>query len=198
MPIRPPIRRVAGWAGVDGNPLRRGIDQVERVLWAITLAAFFAAAPLVVPLAGHVARADGMAEVKAEQSWQRVEAVLLRHAPDQVYGYATEGTVWVKGRWQMPGGGVRYGLVPTVIGAPAGTVVAVWVNQAGQLTGTRPLTSGSVTSRVVAIEVLAGSALAVATLILVGLIRWLTNRRRMADWGFEWACIGPRWSARRY
>jgi hypothetical protein len=192
-----PIRRIAGWAGVDGNPLRRGIDRVERALWATILAAFFAAVPLVVPLAGHVAWANGMTQVKAEQSWQRVDAVLLRHAPDQMYGYNTAGTVWVSGRWRTPGGGVKHGLVPTMVGAPAGTVVPVWINRAGQLTGTRPLTYGGVTSRVVAIEVLAGVALAVAALLAAGLIRWLTNRRRMANWGFEWACIGPRWSTRR-
>jgi hypothetical protein len=183
---------------VDGNPLRRGIDRVERGLWVILAAALFAAGPLLVPLAGHVARVGGMAEVKAEQSWQRVDAVLLRHAPDQLYGYnTTGGTVWVSGHWRRPGGGVKHGLVPTVIGAPAGTVVPVWVNQAGQLTGTRPLTISGVTTRVVAFEVLAGVALAIVALVLAGLIRWFTNRRRMAYWGFEWACIGPRWSTRR-
>lgn len=195
--MRPPIRRIAGWAGVDGNPLRRGIDRAERLLWVILLAAFFAAGPLVVPWAGQVARANGMAQLKAEQSWRRVDAVLLRHAPDQIYGYNTTGTVWVSGRWHRPDGGLKYGLVPTEIGAPAGTVVPVWVNQAGRLTGSEPLSADGVGARQVMIEVLAGAGLAVAALIMIGLIRWLTNRRRMANWGFEWACIGPRWSTRR-
>jgi hypothetical protein len=194
---RPPIRRIAGWAGVDRNPLRRGIDRVERVLWLMLVVAFFAVGPTVVPLAGQAARAGGMAEVKREQSWHQVNAVLVRHAPYQVYGYNTSGAVWVKGRWRTPGGRTEYGLVPTTVGAPAGTLVRVWVNQAGQLTDTRPLTIAGVGARVMAMKVLAGIGLAATLLLLAGLIRWLTNRRRMAYWGCEWATTGPRWSTRR-
>jgi len=40
--------------------------------------------------------------------------------------------------------------------------------------------------------------LAVALLLLVGLVRALLNRRRIAYWGIEWACFGPRWSTRRW
>jgi hypothetical protein len=194
---RPPIRRIAGWAGVDRNPLRRGIDRVERLLWLMLVVAFFAVGPMVVPMAGQAARAGGMAEVKREQAWHQVKAVLLRHAPYQVYGYNTSGAVWVKGRWRAPGGRTEYGLVPTVVGAPAGTMVRVWVNQAGQLTGTHPLTVGDIGARVIAMKVLAGIGLAATLLVLAFVIRWLTNRRRMAYWGCEWATIGPRWSTRR-
>jgi len=191
------MRRLAGWAGVDGNPLRRGIDRFERVLWIVLACAFFAVAPLVVPVAGHVAKAATIATVRQEQSWREVQAVLLRHAPDQAYGYSTTGTVWVDGRWRGPGGQVRYGLVPTVIGARAGTVVPVWVDRDGRLTSGRPLTVGVVGFRVMAVEILAGAGLAATLLVFGCLVRWLTNRRRMACWGVEWACIGPRWSTRR-
>jgi hypothetical protein len=167
------------------------------VLWAILVLAFFAVGPTVVPMAGQAARAGGMAEVKREQSWQQVKAVLLRHAPYQVYGYNSSGAVWVKGRWRAPGGRTEYGLVPTVVGAPAGTVVRVWVNQAGQLTGSRPLTASDIGARVVGIKVLTALGLAATLLILVLVIRLLANRRRMAYWGCEWATIGPRWSTRR-
>ena len=194
---RPPIRRIAGWAGVDRNPLRRGIDRVERALWIILALAFFAVGPTLLPMAGQAARAGGMAEVKQEQSWHQARAVLVRHAPYQMYGYSTSGTVWVKGRWHVPGGGTKFGLVPAVVGAPAGTVVQVWVNQAGQLTGHRPLTAGAVGARVIAIKVLAGVGLAATLLTIAGLVRLLTNRRRMAYWSCEWASIGPRWSTRR-
>lgn len=194
---RPPIRRLAGWAGVDGNPLRRGIDVVERALWVILACTVIAVAPFVVPVAGHAAKAHTMATVRQEKSWQEVRAVLLRHAPNQVYGYNTSGTVWVSARWPTPAGRVRYGVVPTVVGAPAGTVVPVWVDQHGHLTGRRPLTAGAVGFRVLAVEVLASAGLAATALMLGWLLRWLTNRRRMACWGTEWACIGPRWSTRR-
>lgn len=194
---RPPIRRIAGWAGVDRNPLRRGIDRVERVLWMILVLAFFAVGPVVVPMAGQAARAGGMAEVRQERSWQQVNAVLLRHAPYQMYGYNTSGAIWVAGRWQAPGGRTRYGMVPTVLGAPAGTVVKVWVTKTGQLTNNHPLTVDGVTARVLAVKVLAAVGLAATLLVLACLIRWLTNRRRITYWGCEWAAIGPRWSTRR-
>ena len=194
---RPPIRRIAGWAGVDRNPLRRGIDRVERVLWMVLVLAFFAVGHTVVPMAGQAARAGAMAEIKQERSWRQVNAVLVRHAPYQIYGYSTSGAVWVPGRWPAPGGRTKYGMVPTALGAPAGTVVKVWVTRTGQLTGNRPMTVGAVAGRVLAIKVLAWVGLAATLLMLAGLVRLLTNRRRMTYWGCEWAAIGPRWSTRR-
>jgi hypothetical protein len=167
------------------------------VFWMILVLAFFAVGPVIVPLAGQATRAAGMAEVKQEKSWQQVNAVLLRHAPYQVYGYGTSGSVWVKGRWPAPAGGTRYGLVPTVVGAPAGTVVRVWVTRTGQLTNNQPLTADDVTSRVTGIKALLAVGLGATLLLIACLIRWLTNRRRMAYWGCEWASIGPRWSTRR-
>ena len=163
----------------------------------ILVLAFFAVGPVVVPMAGQAARAGAMAEVKQERSWQQVNAVLLRHAPYQVYGYTTSGAVWVAGRWQAPGGRTRYGMVPTVLGAPAGTVVKVWETETGQLTNNRPMTIRAVAGRVLFIKVLAAIGLAVTLLVLAGLMRWLMNRRRMTYWGCEWASIGPRWSTRR-
>lgn len=194
---RPPIRRMAGWAGVDRNPLRRGIDRAERAAWLLLVLAFFAVMPVVVPMAGQASRVGGMAEVKQQQSWQQVNAVLLRHAPYRLYGYGASGTVWVAGRWRVPGRRTQYGLVPTVTGAPAGTVVRAWVTNTGQLTSNHPFTVSALSARVLAIKVLVAAGLAATLLMLAGLIRWLTNRRRIAYWGCEWATIGPRWSTRR-
>ena len=195
--VRPPIQRVAGWAGVDRNPLRRGIDRVERALWIILALAFFASVPLLVPMVGQAARVDSLQQVRQESSWREVNAVLLKHAPNEVYGYNTTGTVWVTGRWRAPSGGVRTGLVPTSVGAPAGTVVKVWVDNAGQLTGGHPLSAGDVGEQVLGIEILLVIGLGVTAVGLGGLARWLANRRRMACWRAEWACFGPRWSTRR-
>lgn len=195
--VRPPIHRVAGWAGIDRNPLRRGIDRIERALWIILVLAFFASAPLLVPMVGRVARVDSLDQVRQDRSWRQVNAVLLKHAPNQVYGYNTTGTVWVSGRWRAPSGAAKSGMVPTSLGAPAGTVVRVWVDQAGRLTDGHPLTAGDVGEQVLGVEVLLVIGLAVAAAILAGLARWLANKRRMAYWRAEWACFGPRWSTRR-
>jgi hypothetical protein len=182
---------------VDRNPLRRGIDRVERAIWILLALGVLAAAPNIMPMVGHVVRADSLAEVRLESSWREVNAVLLRHAPPQPYGYSANGTVWVSGRWRAPSGRPRVGLVPTEANAPAGTQVKVWVTKGGRLTGTHPLTAGLVGARVVGSEMLVVLGLALTALILGGLLRWLLNRRRMACWGSEWACFGPRWSSRR-
>ncbi len=187
---------MAGWAGLDGNPLRRRIDRVERGLWVILVLVFFSAAPVIVTFAGHVASTESRAQLRAERSWRQVDAVLLRRAPGRLYGYSSAMTVWAEGRWHAPEGGTRSGLVPAEPAARPGTVVRIWVNRAGQLTGRRPLTAGTVTVRIVAFEVLAVTVLAVVALLLAWSVRWLTDKRRLTYWEIEWACFGPRWSAR--
>ncbi len=183
---------------MDGNPLRRGIDRAERAAWIILALAFLASAPLVVPLVGRAAKADGLNLVRQERSWREVDAVLQGRAPREMYGYGgSGGSVWVSGRWRAPSGRVRSGLVPAFSGAPAGTVVKVWVTPAGQLTSGAPLTGDMVGGRALAIEMLVAGGLAAAAALLGLAVRWLANRRRMAYWGLEWACIGPRWSSRR-
>ncbi len=157
---------------------------------------FLAAAPLVAPLAGHFARTAGLAEVRAQESWREVNAVLLRHAPQQFYGYNSTMTVWVPGKWRSPSGITRSGLVPTQPGMPAGAGVRIWVSRTGQPTGRRPMTTGLVGVRVAGVESIAVTCLAVVALLLAWLVRWLTDRRRMTCWEIEWACFGPRWSAR--
>ncbi|HET9896088.1 MAG TPA: hypothetical protein VFQ44_14265 [Streptosporangiaceae bacterium] len=181
---------------MDGNPLRRGLDRTERALWVMLVLGFLAAAPVVAPFAGHFARSAGLTEVKAQRSWREVDAVLLRRAPRQYYGYNSVMTVWVPGQWHAPSGGTRSGLVPTQSGMPAGANVPIWVNRSGQLTGKRPMTTGVVGVRVAAVESLAVTSLAVVTLLLAWLVRWIMDRRRLTYWGIEWACFGPRWSAR--
>ena len=181
---------------MDGNPLRRGVDRAERALWILLGIAFFVLVPIVAPLAGHAARSAGLTEVKVQSSWREVNATLARRAPPQFYGYNSQMTVWVPGHWRAPSGAERTGLLPAKPSTPAGSHVKIWVDRAGQMTGRRPLTAGGLGVRIAVIESLAASALAVALLMLAWLVRWISDRRRMAYWGIEWACFGPRWSAR--
>jgi hypothetical protein len=187
---------MARWAGLDDNPLRRGIDRVERAVWLLLAVAFLVAAPMLVPLAGRMARVDGIGEVRRERLWRQVNAVLVRRAADRFDGYGADGAVWVQGRWRAPSGAARIGLVPVAPGAPAGTVVRIWVDRAGRVTGRPPVTVGLVTVRVIAVEVLALTGLAFAALLFAGFVRWVLNRRRMTVWDSEWACFGPRWTTR--
>jgi hypothetical protein len=191
------MRRAARLAGMDGNPLRSGIDRVERALWVLLAIAFVIAVPVLVPMAGRVARAENLQLLRQEQSWREVKAVLLTAAPARMEGYGSAATVWVSGRWQAPSGARRTGLVPTAPGTPAGSSVSIWVNRHGAITNLGPLSGDAVTFRVIAVEILTAIGLAMAGFGTGCAVRWAANRRRIACWAIEWACFGPRWSARR-
>jgi hypothetical protein len=189
-------RRVAKFAGADGNPLRRGIDRMERAVWILLVAGFLTAAPMLAPMAGRAAQSTSSSQVRHERSWREVKARLLQRAPDHFNGYSSSEAVWVRGRWRSPAGRVMIGMIPAEPGTPAGTAVPIWVDHDGRLTGGQPLTAGLVSAQTVAVEVLAVAGLAIFALLLVAGVRWLTNRRRMTYWTIEWDCFGPRWSAR--
>ena len=96
-------------------------------------------------------------------------------------------------RWKAPDGQVRTGQVFVLNGAAVGSTVTLWVNQAGQLTGS-PLEPGQVTGRADMARVFAVVGLAV-TLIAIGLAAHRTlYRRRLARWDAEWTAAGSRWS----
>jgi hypothetical protein len=191
-----PLRRAARLAGMDGNPLRRGIDRAEQVFWLLLAVAFLIAVPLLVPMAGGATRASNMRLVDAERSWREVSAVVLTAAPARMNGFSASETVWVYGRWRTPAGARRTGLVPAAPGTPAGASVKVWVDQRGAVTGQGPVTADIVTFRVILIEVMTAIGLSLTGVGLGWLVRWAMDRRRLACWAIEWACFGPRWSAR--
>lgn len=196
--MRPLSRRIAGWIGADGNPLRRRMDRFESAVRIALVLVFAVGAVLLVPVAGHLTVTAGMRQVRQERSWQQVRATLLRPAPPQFYGYGSMATSWVRGRWHAPSGALRSGLVPTRTGASAGSVVGIWVNRAGWLTGHRPTTAAMVRIRSVLVEFVTVACLGLVLLMVAGLVRWLLNRRRMTYWAIQWACFGPRWTARRW
>jgi multisubunit Na+/H+ antiporter MnhG subunit len=174
------------------------MDRFECAVRLILILTFLIAAPLLAPAVGHQTEASGLRQVHQEASWRQVNAVLLRSSPPQRYGYGSMATFWVAARWPAPSGATRRGVVPTRSGFRAGTKVSIWIDYAGRLTGRRPLTVGMVKVRTVLVEFLTVIGVALALLALGGLVRLLLNRRRMAYWGIEWACFGPRWSTRRW
>ena len=88
---------------------------------------------------------------------------------------------------------MRTGEVLVLSGAPAGSTVMVWTNQAGQLTDP-PLQHSQVTGRMYLSEGLAVAALAVALITVGAVARWALDRRRLAAWDAEWLATEPRWS----
>ena len=195
---RPLIWRIAGWLGVDGNPLRRRIDRFEVALRVLLAIGFLVAAPLLAPVVGRITDVAGMKDVRQESSWRQVNAVLLRPAPPRYYGYGSMATYWVPARWRAPSGHTRHGMIPTRTGEPAGSVIGIWVNWSGRPTGRRPMTAAVVRVRSVLVQFLAVACLGALGIVIAGLIKWWLNRRRLAAWGMEWDCVGPRWTARRW
>lgn len=178
----------------DRNPLRRGSDRVETAMLGVLLAAFLVGAPFAAHAAGSWTYAASIREAQAQQAaLGQVPATLLQAAAPWSVG---EGGAEAQARWKAPDGQVRTGQIFVPSGAPAGSTVKVWVNQAGQLTGS-PLQHSQVTGRAVIAQVLAVTALAVVLIIVGWAARWALDRRRLAAWEAEWLASGPRWSPRR-
>jgi hypothetical protein len=139
----------------------------------VLLAAFLAGALFAAHAAGSWTYAASVREAQAQQAaLHQVPATLLQaSAPWAI----SEGGAETQARWKAPDGPVRTGQVFVLTGAPAGSTVMVWVNQAGQLTAS-PLRHSQVTGRADMARVLAIAALAV-TLMVVG---WALDRRRLA------------------
>jgi len=175
------------------NPLRRPIDRFEGAVLVALLAVFGVAVAVAAIVGTHTYQSQ-----QAAASLHPAVAVLVQHGPPAGGGGGGGGGV---GRWRVPGGGERSGVlttatVPGISGAAAGTRVAVWLNRSGQPAGPPPgqavmiiyalITGGAVTA-------VAG----VALLIAYALTRHALDRRRLAGWETAWARTGPSWTPQR-
>jgi|SRR6266480_5134292 len=194
--IRRRARRLARKLGLDANPLRRRTDKIATWLMVQFLVVVLAGAPLFGIAAFTWAGRAAAAEQRAERSWREVPAVLLRSvpAPDSfasgVFGYS-----WVPARWTAPNGQVRSGDIPVEAGLTAGRKVRLWVDAAGRPTDT-PLTDHAVLARAATAAAVATAVLLIALSCLALIVRWLLDRRRLADWELAWAIVGPQWTKR--
>ena len=80
--------------------------------------------------------------------------------------------------------------------AAPGSLTAIWIDKAGQLTA-RPLSRTDVWERV--LEAVAVTA--AALILLLSAISWaasaVLDRYRLARWEAEWLAIEPQWTKRR-
>jgi hypothetical protein len=196
VPGRPRLKaRLARAFGLDGNPLRRASDRAEAWIRAGLLAVFLTAGPMAALAAGqwtaHAAGAGTSAHPHA------IHAVLLQPATASSGPAAAiwGGQVWVRARWESAGGSARTGEVPAPAGAPARTVVTVWLNASGQVTG--PPQLGESASAAVLTAVMTLAVMALALLVMLRLIQRFLNWRRLAAWEAAWRAIGPRWTGHR-
>jgi hypothetical protein len=193
------LTRLARRLWMSNNRLRRRVDRIEAWITGGLIAAFLVGAPLSWISAGRWAQQAGVREQRAEQSWHQVPAVVLKAAPAQPqfeFGLPWNTAVLVLARWAGPGGSYRAGQVPVPAGTAAGRTVRVWVNASGRPTGP-PILRAELVKRVLGAEALAPLTLAVLLFGVGCLVRWVTDRRRLAAWEAGWASIGPRWTQLR-
>ena len=150
------------------NPLRRGSDRAETVVFCALLAGFLAAAPFAAHTAGSWAYATSAREAQAQRA-------TLRQVPAAQIVPAAQ-------------------VVPA--GATAGSTSRVWVDRTGRLADP-PLGHVQLVTRSQLAAELADGALAIALATAAWLIRRMLDRRRMAAWDADWLATGPRWSPRR-
>ena len=194
--IRRRPRRLARKLGLDANPLRRRIDKIATWLMVQFLVVVLIGAPLFGIAAFTWAGRAGAAEQRAERSWHKVPAVLLRSVPapdsfaDGVFGYS-----WVPARWVAPNGQDRSGNIAVDVGMAAGRTVRIWVDAAGRPTDV-PLAHRAVQARAATVAAVATLALVIVLSFLAWAGRKLLDRRRLADWELAWAIVGPKWTRR--
>jgi hypothetical protein len=194
-----PKVRLARALGLDGNPLRRGVDRLEAGITLGLIAAFVAIAPLLAVLASQWAHRAALDELHAQRAWHQVSAITLQAAPAAPSAelYAVEwNDAAVRARWAGPGGTARTGEILTAAGTRAGQPVRVWVNADARLTGP-PLTSSQLGMRIIAAAALAPAGLALAFLGIGWLAHWVLERRKLAAWESDWARLEPQWSRHR-
>lgn len=186
-------RRLRLWAGLERNELCRPCDRVEARLRVLLLIAFLLAAPFAAWAAGAVVyRASVEAEAVERSSRVRVDAVLLADARPVGVGFAAVPQVPVLARWTAADGSPRTGAILVAITAPAGTVVPIWTDRAGNV-AEPPREHDQTTMRTSVAAMLAGFTVAgLFGAVKVG-VRRVLNRRRMAAWDAEWSQVAPRW-----
>jgi hypothetical protein len=191
------LERVGTWLArrfaLDRNPLRRKSDRIEAWLLLAMTVAFVPLTILTAIGASHWAEQSGSRE-RAGQRLQEVNAVLLQAAPATDPAIDGSVSMLVRARWPVDGA-TRVGDIAVVPGTARGTRVQIWITPEGTV-ATPPMSTAQVDSRVVAAIVLAPLAVALALWLLLCLLRWPLNRRRLASWAASWTSVGPRWSQR--
>jgi hypothetical protein len=181
---------------LDRNPLRRGSDRAETIVLGALLAAFLAAAPFIVHVAGSWAHASAVRDAQAQRaSLVQVTATLSRAAP-VLSSYGSASDFAVEARWRPPDGRVQTGELLVTADMAAGRSTRIWVDRTGRLTDP-PLSQDEVTGRVQLAAGMAIGGLAGVLFMVAWLVRRGIDRRRMAAWDADWLANGPRWSPRR-
>lgn len=169
------------------NPLRRREDVLEA--WLVL--AVWAIVAVGGTLAG-VITARAADSVFAQQRAERVpvSAVLVTGTtePGAKSYYRAPAEV----RWMLPDGSTRSGNTLVDSGLKAGTHIVIYTDLRGELS-TRPPSPSAAALEAAVLGF--GAALGTTGLVLGAgaLARLRLDRRRLRQWGSEWAMVGPKW-----
>ena len=192
------LGRVLRLHRLDRNPLRRWPDRAETAVLGLLIAAFAAGAPFAAHAAGSLTHAISATEQQSQgAALHQVPATLLQAAPNWGrYADLPGAAPGTKARWRAPDGQVRTGLVDAPSGAAKGSIMMIWVSQAGQ-PADFPQQASQVVARAAFAEMLTVAGLALAAIIVGSVALRALDRRRMAAWDVDWLATGPCWTPRR-
>jgi hypothetical protein len=177
------------------EPAPRGADHSAHRLTALVVSVAIMAAIIAVV---YVAGTSYQAALAERTSRHPVTARLLQDAgpPRLVPGAPVAIRPLVPAQWTAPDGRPRTGLVITTPHQPAGTVVHIWTDDAGNPTWP-PATTNEAATR----AALQAGLAAVTCAVVIGLLGKATSaadrRRRYAAIDREWAQVEPGWSGPR-
>lgn len=186
-------QRFRRWAGLDGNPLRRGSDRLQA--WMRLAAVVLTLAGLV--MTGFAARASYATEVATQRA-------------DAVAGYRTTGHVLsVTDPNVTPDGAILRGmirvawhdrtgqrhvdlLVAPKDGHKTTGAIPLWVDARGKPSASAPQPGQPVTAAAMT-GVLGAGLTVTATMLLYLLALVPLERHRLAEWQSEWSVVEPGW-----
>ncbi|GAA2147412.1 membrane protein [Kitasatospora kazusensis] len=177
--------------GRDSNPLCRPVDRSRsRLLVAVVpcmvLSVVVATLVALVLLAGMRAT-----ERQTALHRHQVTATTVATAVDNPVGTAAQA----QAAWAYPQATGRGGVIDVPSGAPVGTRVALWVDDAGS-PASRPRPGSELTAAagIYGLGVLSG--LAVLARVGYGARRRVLERRAVRAWEPDWEQVEPVWSGR--
>jgi hypothetical protein len=192
------LGRAARGVRPDRNPLRRRSDRVEAFIFGGLVVAAAAGAPVAATMAGNWAYADTARAAQLQQETRHPAwATLVAPPQATVSGYTISGMTPALARWTTPSGALRTGQVSVPSGSAKGTAVAIWIDQAGDVT-TPPLTPAQVDDQGTLMAFVTAAATLMACLVAALATRFVVNRRRMAAWTADWAVTAPKWARQRW
>ncbi|MET9732090.1 hypothetical protein ABZZ79_15980 [Streptomyces sp. NPDC006458] len=180
------------------NRLRRRSDVVEA--WTVMAAAVLLVlgAPLAGLVAGRLAY-DGAASaaraLRAERHPVRAEVLGDMPPPLPALQGGRPVTQHATVRWSEPEGTERTTRAAVPADARRGDVIELWLDSRDRVVAPPPDAS-SVWQHTFAMGICGAGGTAGPTLVAHTLFRRAAARRRLAEWGRDWARVEPRWTGR--